>query len=30
MVGRSAVLGEGFKDGVGVYCVWVVEVVVFD
>jgi len=30
MVGRSVVLGEGFEDGIGVYCLWVVEVVVFD
>ena len=30
MVGQSVVLGEGFKDGIGVYRLWVVEVVVFN
>ena len=28
MVGRSVVLSDGVKDGIGVYCLWVVEVVV--
>ena len=28
MVGRSVVLGEGVKDGIGVYCLWVIEVIV--
>jgi len=30
MVGRSVVLVEGFKDGIGVNRLWVVEVVVFN
>jgi len=28
MVSGSVILGEGVKDGIGVFCLWVVEVVV--
>ena len=30
MVGRSVVLCKGVKDGIGVYRLWVIEVVVFN